>query len=31
VEREIRALSASVLPHADWTAKALRNARFEMP
>src|SRR5271170_163426 len=31
VEREIQALSASGLPHADWTAKTLRNARFEMP
>ena len=31
VEREIQALAASGLPHADWTSKTLRNARFEMP
>lgn len=31
VEREIRDLSACGLPHADWTARTLRNARFEMP
>jgi len=31
VDREIQALAASGLPHADWLAKTLRNARFEMP
>ena len=31
VEREIEVLAACGLPHADWTAKTLRNARFEMP
>jgi predicted phosphodiesterase len=31
VDREIQELGASGLPHADWLAKTLRNARFEMP
>lgn len=31
VEREIEALAAYGLPHADWVAKTLRNARFQMP
>jgi len=31
VEREIKLLSQSGLPHAEWTARMLRNARFEMP
>ena len=31
VEAEIRALSASGLPHADWVAKTLESARPEMP
>lgn len=31
VEKEIRALSARSIPHADWIAKMLRSARPQMP
>lgn len=31
VEREIHAITASGLPHADWTARTLRTARPRMP
>ena len=31
IEREIRAISASGLPHADWMARTLRAARPQMP
>jgi diadenosine tetraphosphatase ApaH/serine/threonine PP2A family protein phosphatase len=31
LEREIRAISASGLPHSDWVARTLRAARPEMP
>jgi putative phosphoesterase len=31
VERELRALSACGLPHADWVAKALVSGSFQMP
>jgi predicted phosphodiesterase len=31
VEREIRAIAASGLPHADWIARTLRTARPQMP
>ena len=31
LDREIDALRASKLPHADWIARMLRGARFEMP
>jgi predicted phosphodiesterase len=31
IEREIRALHRSALPHADWIAKILRSAAFVMP
>ena len=31
IEREIRELHASALPHADWIAKILRSASFSMP
>ena len=31
IEREIKAITASGLPHADWVARTLRAARPEMP
>ncbi|HZQ67717.1 MAG TPA: metallophosphoesterase family protein [Terriglobales bacterium] len=31
IDREIQRLSTSGLPHADWTARMLLSARFEMP
>jgi predicted phosphodiesterase len=31
VNQEIQALASSALPHVEWLAKTLRNARFEMP
>jgi predicted phosphodiesterase len=31
VDRELRALSACGLPHADWVAKMLANGTFQMP
>ena len=31
VECELRALMASHLPHADWTARIIRRAKPEMP
>jgi len=31
VEREIKELAASGLPHADWTARMLKSARPQMP
>lgn len=31
VDREIQALAASRLPHADWTAKILLSGRPQMP
>jgi len=31
VDREIRALQASSMPHADWIAQILKSASFVMP
>ena len=31
IDREIQALTGSGLPHADWIAKTLQNACFQMP
>ena len=31
LEREIRAVTASRMPHADWTARIIRSAKPEMP
>jgi hypothetical protein len=31
IDREVRALEASAMPHADWIAQTLKSASFVMP